>query len=89
MLFAKLFGGRRQEEPADPPTPPVQPRVVRPQAVVAPPAAAPTTKPAAPERHMQVPPAGSASGKDPSRGFDPYNSGAFNKSGAWERINRR
>jgi hypothetical protein len=32
---------------------------------------------------------GPVSGKDPAPGFDPYNSGVFNKSRAWERINRR
>jgi hypothetical protein len=27
--------------------------------------------------------------KNPGKGFDPYNSGAFERRNAWERINRR
>ncbi|MEY4932978.1 MAG: hypothetical protein RLZZ403_1298, partial [Pseudomonadota bacterium] len=30
-----------------------------------------------------------STGTPDAQGFDPYNSGAFKKSNAWERVNRR
>ena len=33
-----------------------------------------------PELHVEPP---------PETGFDPYNTGTFNRSGSWERINKR
>lgn len=81
MIFGKLFGRREDdEEPAA--HPPVQRRPVMPRPRQA--AAAPTSE-SGPQPHEETTP----KGRSEPMGFDPYNSGVFNKSGAWERINRR
>ena len=81
MWFAKLFGGRRVEADDEP-------------ARFAPPESAKISQPV---RRVQgdvsdstVKPTGAAAKKARAKGgFDPYNSGAFDLSGAWERIIRR
>lgn len=81
MIFGKLFGRHDDdEEPAA--HPPVQPH---PAAARPRPAALPavTNGETAPQQET------AAGGRGESKGFDPYNSGVFNKSRAWERINRR
>lgn len=74
MWLAKLFGGRRDESADEEPT------AVPPQPAAD---AQPITRP--PSR-----PAGKARVIDPKRkGFDPYNSGSFERRNAWERTGRR
>lgn len=85
MWLARWFGGRKAEaddEPARfaPPAPPVQP-VNAAQAIGS----------AKRGIHAHGPaqrPAGHATSKAKS-GFDPYNSGSFERKNAWERVIRR
>jgi hypothetical protein len=74
MWFAKWFGGRREAKDTD------EPARFASQAVA---------KPVVPARAVI-----SDSGKPGARahqeqGFDPYNSGAFERRNAWERVGRR
>jgi hypothetical protein len=77
MWFARLFGGGRGEEQEnDEPA-----RFAAPQAI----------KPEAPEEPsstagVRVP---RANPKIKAKGFDPYNSGGFERRNAWERTNLR
>jgi hypothetical protein len=73
MLFAKWFGGRTNEHEDDEPA-----RFTAPQTAQT--AKAPPQVP--PENSVRV------AGKKP-KGFDPYNSGAFERRNAWERTNLR
>lgn len=74
MWLAKLLGGRDIEGADEEPT-----AVPPPPAAAAPVIARPPSRPAAKARVI-----------DPKRkGFDPYNSGAFERRNAWERIGRR
>ena len=75
MWFGKLFGEREDDSEASefPPHP-----------------AAASSKPAAPTVH-----ASASTGKGPAprkptpgKGFDPYNSGSFDKNRAWEKVIR-
>jgi hypothetical protein len=75
MWFASLFGGRREEHEDDEPARFAAPQLVRSEA--------PSTNPVLAEdkpRHA-APRA--------KKGFDPYNSGAFERRNAWERTNLR
>jgi len=81
MWLSKIFSGRKDDlDDAD-----EQPSAARPKVIVAPPT---PTAPAAPRQappnpRLKVAPRESA-------GFDPYNSGSFQKRGdAWERVTRR
>lgn len=76
MWFAKLFGGREDDsEPSEfPPHP----------AANAPKPAAPSVQPSQHNEKSSQPKKG-ATGKG---GFDPYNSGNFDKNKAWERVIR-
>jgi hypothetical protein len=86
MWFARLFGGRRkanealQDEPA---------RFAAPQHSNAPlrdkAPASNRGRPGGSTEALQAAKPKSAS----SKGFDPYNSGAFERRNAWERIGRR
>ena len=86
MILAKLFG-IRPEDADDPPThPPVARPAQRPgtaDATGTHAALSTGSRPAQPKAR----PASTA--KPDAQGFDPYNSGAFKKSNAWERVNRR
>jgi len=76
MLFEKLFGRRRKvEHPANltRPARPAKPNPDHPQ---------PADRSASADGRP-VP------GAHQAEGFDPYNSGAFKKRNAWERVNRR
>jgi hypothetical protein len=77
MWLARLFGGRKDDsEPSEfPPHP----------ASNAPMSARVANRPSA--SHSQPQPPQTAAQK--AKGFDPYNSGAFRKSSAWERVSRR
>jgi hypothetical protein len=73
MWFAKWFGGRSDQE--DEPA-----RF-----------AAPAPRSATPARHVQSDVGGaqaSAGPKQVKRGFDPYNSGSFDRNQAWGRVLR-
>jgi hypothetical protein len=78
MWFAKWFGGRSDEHEDDEP------------ARFPPSAARLDPRPA---RHTASPPENkakpSAQTLNAKKGFDPYNSGAFERKNAWERTNRR
>jgi hypothetical protein len=92
MWFAKLFGGRRkadealQDEPA---------RFAAPQHSNAPlrdkSPASDRARPveSSPAGSTKAPQAARPQGGANSKGFDPYNSGAFERRNAWERISRR
>jgi hypothetical protein len=86
MIFAKLFG-IRPEDADDPPShPPAAVEARRPRADEATgthAALATGARPAQPKTRPE------ADAKPAATGFDPYNSGAFKKNNAWERINRR
>ena len=73
MWFAKWFGGADEREEYEEPT-------ATPPAAIAPAKPAPATakRPAA----VSTDPA-------KSKGFDPYNSGTFERRNAWERVPRR
>ena len=74
MWFAKLFGGRRDDDSEPSEFPP------HPAATKAAPTAA---RPSAPQDKGIEPKKGR-----PAKGFDPYNSGEFDKNKAWERVIR-
>ena len=75
MWFARLFGGRDTGSDDELPTATAPQRPVGNPSATAPKAPAPTgTK---------------APAKKKSTGFDPYNSGSFERHNAWERIGRR
>lgn len=86
MWWAKLFGGRTVEADDEP-------------ARFAPPASAQTGSPvkrvqgnvsgATAGAAKAKPSAGAAKTKPSKTGFDPYNSGAFERGQAWERVIRR
>lgn len=73
MWFAKLFGGRRAQDSDDPP------------------AVAHVPQPKASRRANARPTSAAKprSNNAQSKGFDPYNSGAFECHNAWERVYRR
>jgi len=74
MWFARLFGGRPEEGEDEQPT------------------ATPVVRPAtsgALSRPPAQPPVKLQSRKPSAKGFDPYNSGSFERRNAWERIGRR
>jgi len=74
MWFARLFGGRPDDGEDD--EQPTATPVVRPATSGA------VTRPPAPVKSQaKVVPKG--------KGFDPYNSGSFERRNAWERIGRR
>lgn len=85
MIFAKLFGVRPEDED-DPPTHP-------PVATAGHPRQTDVTGTHAALRTGSMPArpkAGPQSGAKPATtSFDPYNSGAFKKNNAWERVTRR
>ena len=75
MWFARLFGGRDERDDYEEPT------------AVAPPPQRPAEK--APVTAVSRPsPVSSPSAAKP-KGFDPYNSGQFERRNAWERVTRR
>jgi hypothetical protein len=86
MIFARLFG-LQPEEADDPPAhPPVAPGVRRAgstEATGTQPALVTGSRPAQAKARPQT------DTKPDAAGFDPYNSGVFKKTNAWERINRR
>jgi hypothetical protein len=73
MWFAKLFGGDRNDESDDEPARFESPRV-RPAQSVHPRKAVLNANPLTPST---------------KKGFDPYNSGAFKRQNAWEKVGRR
>lgn len=83
MLFSKLFGSRRAQEDTDDAPTAAPPKVV-PKLVAKPVARVPANAGTETKLNLQ-----DAAPGEESRGFDPYNSGAFKRSNAWERINRR
>lgn len=76
MWFAKLFGGRRDDD-SEPSEHPPHPAANAPKAV------APTVH--ASQHNQKSSPAKKG---QPAKGFDPYNSGNFDKNKAWERVIR-
>lgn len=80
---------RARPTPAPSPAPKAQPKPLR--TAVAPPAAA-KAKPAKRERDLldilDNPKLTLDRPTSPEDGFDPYNTGAFNRSASWERISR-
>ena len=75
MWFARIFGGRSDEGEDEQPTANPVVRPATPTAVTRPPAQHTVAK---------------APAKKPAlKGFDPYNSGSFERRNAWERIGRR
>jgi len=77
MWFAKWFGGRREEHEDDEPARFTAPHPVRPTAS--------NTRLPAHRKSAQAAQAQIAKSK--LKGFDPYNSGAFEVKNAWERTN--
>ena len=77
MWFAKWFGGRTREEDTDEPA-----RFAAPN--ISSPAQPATTTPSRDSGPSKTP--GKAA---PAGGFDPYNSGSFERRSAWERVSRR
>lgn len=75
MWFARLFGGRRDNGADD-----ELPTAVAPSRPVVNSSAA--TAERTPAIQNPVKPAA-------KKGFDPYNSGSFERRNAWERVNRR
>lgn len=76
MWFAKWFGGRRNEHEDDEPA-----RFSAPHPPIK--SAPKVTSSPAPRPAEAVRPA------QKNKGFDPYNSGAFERRNAWERTNLR
>ena len=77
MWFAKLFGGRDDGRDDEPPT-----------------AVAPPPPPATSVNNLRgrAPSPGkpvTAGAAKPKGGFDPYNSGAYDRRNAWESVKRR
>lgn len=75
MWFAKWFGGRRNEHEDDEPA-----RFSAPHPIKT--ASKATASPA-------LRPAAAVGSPKKNKGFDPYNSGAFERRNAWERTHRR
>ena len=75
MWFAKLFGGR--EDDSEPSEFPPHPAANSPKTIV------PTFHPSQ-HNENSLP----AKKGRPAKGFDPYNSGDFDKNKAWERVIR-
>jgi hypothetical protein len=75
MWFAKWFGGS-QEDDAEPSEHPPHPAAARASNVVATP------------EHSSQPKTAPAAKLAPAKGFDPYNSGSFDKHKAWSRVIR-
>ena len=73
MWFAKLFGGREDDS---------EPSEFPPHPVASLSKAMPTTV------HLTPTKADNKSKKGSAKGFDPYNSGNFDKNKAWERVIR-
>lgn len=73
MWWARIFGGRTVEADDEP-------------ARFAPPESAQTRPPV---QRVQGNVSAKAGAKPSKSGFDPYNSGAFERSQAWERVIRR
>ena len=80
MWFAKFFGGRRGEDEDDQPTatPAQQAQAPLGAAATHLPSSTPLTTPTVKRRTSDIQP----------KGFDPYNSGAFQRHNAWERVHR-
>jgi hypothetical protein len=75
MWFAKWFGGRPEvSEETDEPARFAPPTMRRPE------------EPADTTSRVRKPGPLAAA---PKKGFDPYNSGSFERRNAWEKINRR
>jgi hypothetical protein len=74
MWFAKWFGGRDEAVEEDEPARHVAPEV---------------SKPVQELMRSKTRVAGKPDARANATGFDPYNSGAFERSNAWERIGRR
>jgi hypothetical protein len=81
MWFAKWFGGRTPEEDTDEPARFAAPNVSRPDEPA-------TTMPSRAAGPAQTP-AKTRAKAPPASGFDPYNSGSFERRSAWERVSRR
>jgi len=77
MWFAKWFGGQTREEDTDEPARFAAPNVSRPD------------QPAATTPSRTSGPARTPANGAPAGGFDPYNSGSFERRSAWERVSRR
>lgn len=88
MWFARLFGGRGDDSPDEEPTaaPVERPAVKRAETAVRRP-------PSRPDQGASNSADGAPAltlAKEPKRkGFDPYNSGSFERHNAWERVGRR
>ncbi len=74
MWFAKWFGGRNEAIEEDEPARHTAPDSSHP--------AQPTARP-----HARA--AGNSTAPAKKKGFDPYNSGEFERRNAWERVGRR
>lgn len=74
MWFAKWFGGRNNEHDDEPA------RFSAPQPIQPPPQ---------PQRSVAHSLAASKTALGKKKGFDPYNSGSFDRKSAWERTNLR
>jgi hypothetical protein len=74
MWFAKLFGGRGSHEEDEQPS-------ARPASLTNAGLGTAGLAPSTPARRRAKDTRG--------KGFDPYNSGAFQRRNAWERVNRR
>jgi hypothetical protein len=72
--FAKWFGGRTEEVDTDEPARFAAPNV---------------SKSAEPATSLPSRPARTPVKAAPAGGFDPYNSGSFERRTAWERVSRR
>lgn len=82
MWFARLFGGREDDGSDD-----ELPTATAPQRPVGNPSA-PVSKQPAPAQSGERQGGAKIASKKPT-GFDPYNSGSFERHKAWERIGRR
>jgi len=77
MWFARLFGGRDDRKAEE------EPRV---RPVPRPAAKAPAAPAKRPQPQLTLQPSVSEAKR---KGFDPYNSGSFERHNAWERVGRR
>lgn len=75
MWFARLFGGRRRDDGSDDELP----TATAPQRPVVNPSATVAKQPRNKAKGTSRKPVG----------FDPYNSGSFERRNAWERVGRR
>ncbi len=91
MIFGKLFGSREQDDEPTATAPTLARRIANaPRQAAGEAASVPRGNSAAAAKlKVERSPEAAGASKNESRGFDPYNSGVFNKSRAWERINRR